>query len=421
MMKRLIMLMLSVLLLMPICALAEGVSLDETAVVANMPCSWQQGYAPVINGNTLTVQVPVKAEGMQRVTVTLLSEDETISPLRTQGVTANAYLNGSVRSATIQAQLRPGRVNGDYRCTLLLTGYRVDGTTVTNEFPFTLHIRDGRDPGEVRPVISGVDAPLTVGEGCALTATLTNKNVYAEITNLSLKVTDTTGDILPGGTDTLLLDDIPSGGTLAVSVPLLVRPTAQISTHQLRFDLSWTSLGQNKTWQETFTLPVTQEIRLEQGGVTLAPILLQGEMATLTLPLMNMGRGELRNVVVTLEMPGITERQSVLVGTISAGETKQARVTFTPGKTALGDYAGTVTVTAEDAYGNATSFALPVETAVEAAVPLKVQALEKKEEVRAPLWVTIALGGMDGVLLLICVIQGIVMGRKLRKMEEARL
>ncbi len=420
-MKKIFRLMLSALFLVPIFALADEIVLDGSAVTANMPCSYQQGYAPAVSGNTLTLHVPVRAEGMQRVTVTLHALNEAVSPLRTQDVTVTAYRSGSLYSATLQVQLRPGRVNGDYPMLLMLNGTKADGSAVSGEYPFTLHIRDGRSPGEVRPVISRVAAPLAVGESCTLTAALANENRYADITNLTLKITDPTGDVLPAGTDTLLLGDIPAGETLDVSVPLLVRPTAGVSTHQLRFDLTWTAIGQSGTWTETFTLPVTQEIRLEQGGVTLAPAIIQGEMATLTLPLMNMGRGEVRNVLATLDLPGAANRQSVLVGAIAPGETKQARITFTPGKSVLGDFSGTVTVTAEDAYGNATSFALPVETAVEEAPVLNVNALEQAEPAGLPLWVAIALGTACGVLLIACIVQGAVLRGKIRHLEEARL
>ena len=82
-------------------------------------------------------------------------------------------------------------------------------------------------------------------------------------------------------------------------------------------------------WKETFTVPVTQAIRLEQGGVQL-PTAIAGELSNMTLPLMNMGKGELRNVLVKLEIDGVLDAQSVLVGTVAAGETKQAKLIFTP-------------------------------------------------------------------------------------------
>ncbi len=421
-MKKVI-LLLAALFLIPIFALAEAsVALNETAVFSDMPCSWAQGYEPRIEGNTLILHVPVNASGVSRVSVAIMADFPEISPLKTQGVSVNGVREASgLYTATIKAALLRGRTNGDYRCKLVITGTTNAGKAIVREYPFTLHIRDGQPPTIApRPVITDVAASLTLGESGTLTLHLTNPSPHADLSGLTLKVTDPTGDILPSGTDTLLLSDIPAGGSAAISVPLTVRPTASVSLHPLRFDLSWTALGNSGTWQETFTLPVTQEIRLEQGGVSLAPTILQGELATLTLPLMNMGRGELRNVLVTLELSDLISRQSVLVGTLPAGETKQARLTFTPGKAAEGTYSGTITVTAEDAYGNETSFMLPVETTVEKAPELNIT-VPPLEEQRGLPGLTIGLAGGCVALMIACLLQGLILRRKIRTLEEARL
>ena len=291
------------------------------------------------------------------------------------------------------------------------------------EFPFVLHIRDGRKPEEnIRPVISNVDAALRVGEDCTLTAVLTNASQYADLTNLMLHVTDASGDVLPAGTDALLLSDMTAGSTQAVSVPLKVKADAAVSLHTLRFDLSWTALDAAGTWSESFTLPINQEIRLEQGGVQMASTILQGDMATLTIPLMNMGRADLNNVMATLSLPGITERQSVLVGTIAPGETKQAKLTFYPGTDALGLHQGTVTMTGEDAYGNMTTLTERVETTVEAPAPAVVVANGTMGEKAQPVtWMVILLGSSCCVLIILLMIDGTRLRKKIRKLEEERL
>ncbi len=535
-------LLLAALFLAPIWALAEpSVALDETAVVADMPCSWAQGYEPRVEGNTLILQVPVAATDMTRVTVALHADTPALSPLKTQGGYVTAYRNDQGEyNAQMKVTLVRGRINGDYPCTLRLTGTTKTGSTVRAEYPFILHIRDGKNPtGDLRPMLSDVsanlvsgstgnltlnmtnpsayaaltglvlkvteptgtilpagtdtlllpdlsagasmpvevplivkenapdalhaltltlqytaldangtwtetftipvlaadeetedngihpmlsdvDAALNVGEASVLSLELTNPSAHAEMTGITLKVTDATGDILPQGSDTLHLADVSAGETVSVQVPLTVRPTAAVSLHVLRFDIGYQAQEKSLTWSEAFTLPVNQEIRLEQGGVALSPTILQGELATLTLPLMNMGRGELRNVMVTLELPGITDRQSVLVGTIPAGETKQARLTFTPGKAVEGFFTGTATVSAEDAYGNDTSFVLPVETTVEKAPELNV-AIQAQDEQHDTWWLTLALAIGCGVLMFVCILQGMLLRRKIRKLEEARL
>ena len=91
-------------------------------------------------------------------------------------------------------------------------------------------------------------------------------------------------------------------------------------------------------------------------------------MATLTVPVMNTGCPELSNVMATLTLPGITETQSVLVGTLASGETKSAKLTFISGT-------------------------------------------DEKETQIFP-WLVIAFGAGCGVLLMICIIQGAVLREK---------
>ncbi|MBQ8555431.1 MAG: hypothetical protein IJ438_06085 [Clostridia bacterium] len=424
--KRFALLCMTALFLIPTFALAEGaITLDEAAVFGDMPCSWQQGYEPVITGNTLNVHVPLQVSGVSgKVTAALYVDDEAASPLKTQGVSAAAYRGDSgTYNTIIKATLVRGRVNGDYPCTLIFTGQGSDGTAIRGEYRFVLHIRDGRMPEEsLRPVISDVKADLRVGEDSALTFLLTNHSRHADLTSLTLRVTDASGDILPAGTDVLLLPDMAAGDVQTISIPLKVKTNAAVSLHTLKFDLSWTALDTPGTWTESFTLPVQQTLRLEQGGVQLATTLLQGEMATLTVPLMNLGRADLSNVMATLTLPGITERQSVLVGTLAPGETKQAKLTFIPGQSALGHYEGTLTITGEDAYGNTAAMTLPVETTVEEPVTITLNADGTQEEkAQTPPWLTIALGAGCGLLLLVCIIDGAVLRRKVRKLEEDRL
>ena len=417
---------MTALFLIPIFAFAKSsIGLNKTAVFGDMSCSWAQGYEPTLTGNTLIVLAPLEVDGISgSVKVELYADDAAISPLKTQGACTTAYRSeGGGYNATLKANLVKGRVNGDYPCTLVFTAKDSAGEIVRGEHHFVLHIRDGRKPDEtIRPVISDVDAAFHVGEDCTLTAVLTNPSQYADLTGMTLRVTDASGDILPAGTDVLLLPDMAAGTAQTISVPLKVKPNAAIALHTLKFDLSWTALDAAGTWSESFTLPVNQEIRLEQGGVQLATTILQSEMATLTVPVMNMGRADLSNVMATLTLPGITERQSVLVGTLAPGETKSAKLTFIPGANTLGLHQGTLTITGEDAYGNTTSMTVQVETTVEEPVVVAASSEGSQEDETQTLpWLVIALGAGCGVLLLVCIIQGAVLRKKIRKLEEDKL
>ena len=165
-------------------------------------------------------------------------------------------------------------------------------------------------------------------------------------------------------------------------------------------------------------VPVTQAIRLEQGGVQL-PTAIAGELGNMTLPLMNMGKGELRNVLVKLESDGVLNAQSVLVGTMAAGETKQAKLTYTPSLDSVGTHSGTVTITCEDAYGNTFSQTLEVTLTVDEPIP--EAELEPEEEKDKMSTGTIMLIILCVALVVGLVVQGTILTKKIHTLEEERL
>ena len=113
------------------------------------------------------------------------------------------------------------------------------------------------------------------------------------------------------------------------------------------------------------------------------------------------------------------DAQSVLVGTMAAGETKQAKLTFTPKLDSVGTHTGTVTVLCEDAYGNAFTQTLDVTLIVDEPIP-EVE-LQQEEEIEK-------MGTGTIVLIILCasmaaglVVQGAILTKKIHKLEEERL
>jgi len=107
------------------------------------------------------------------------------------------------------------------------------------------------------------------------------------------------------------------------------------------------------------------------------------------------------------------------VGTLAAGETKQAKLTFTPGLSSVGTHTGTVTLSCEDAYGNAFAQTLAVTLTVEEPIPeAQLQPEEEKEKPDT----------LTAVMIVLCVllaaglaVQGAILTGKLHKLEEERL
>lgn len=154
----------------------------------------------------------------------------------------------------------------------------------------------------------------------------------------------------------------------------------------------------------------------------MAPSVAAGDSISVTLPLMNMGKADVVNTLATVTLPGVTERQSVLVGTIQPGETRQAQLILSPAKDLEGDFDGELAVECTDQDGNKFSFSLPLHLKVTPPVlpAVSTDGADQKQEAKTPpvVW---ALAGGCGFLLVLLLTQGTLLRRKLHLLEEAKL
>ena len=108
-----------------------------------------------------------------------------------------------------------------------------------------------------------------------------------------------------------------------------------------------------------------------------------------------------------------------IVGTMAAGETKQAKLTYTPRLDSVGTHSGTVTITCEDAYGNTFSQTLEVTLTVDEPIP--EAELEPEEEKDKMSTGTIVLIILCVALVVGLVVQGTILTKKIHTLEEERL
>lgn len=87
-----------------------------------------------------------------------------------------------------------------------------------------------------------------------------------------------------------------------------------------------------------------------------------------------------------------------------------------------GDFSGTLTVEAADNDGNPTSLTLPICLTVEEQPVIATTQADApvQEEEKIP-YLTYGLAGGCALLLIICIVQGTVLRKKIRKLEEDRL
>lgn len=421
-MKRFICILLTILLVLSlsVTAFAAEIEIDQYAEIDGMSRSWYQGYSPTIKNHTMTLCLPIRAESCSGdITVSIALDDPNVFLLTSEPKEVTVSPKDGIYPVKLSLALERYRRNGDFPATITIKGTDESGKEIVETMPYVIRIRDGYGSHEtMEPVISDIVGDLNVGSDGSLSLTISNPTTTQSIMDGEITVTDSTGEILMSVSNRYLIPEILPGKSEVVTIPMTVKGNAAISQHALEVKLSYSCLGKDAEWKETFTIPVTQEIRLEQGGVQL-PTAIAGELGNMTLPLMNMGKGELRNVLVKLEADGVLDAQSVLVGTMAAGETKQAKLTFTPKLDSVGTHSGTVIMTCEDAYGNTFSQTLDVTLTVDEPIPEVELQQEVEKEKMSP--VTIVLIILCIALVAGLVVQGTVLTKKIHTLEEERL
>ena len=421
-MRKTICIFLTMLLVlsMSVTALAAEFELDQHSTIDGMNRSWYQGYAPSISYHKMTLCLPIRAEScVGDITVSLALDDPNVFVLSGEPKEVTVSPKNGIYPVKLVLPLEQYRRNGDYPATITIKGIDGNGKEIVETMHYIIRIRDGYGSHEtLEPMISDVVGNLDVGTDGSLSLTISNPTTTQSIMDGEITVTDSTGEILMSGSNRFLIPEILPGKSEVVTIPMTVKGNASISQHTLEVKFSYKVLGKDAERTESFTVPVTQAIRLEQGGVQL-PTAIAGELGNMTLPLMNMGKGELQNVLVKLEMDGVLDAQSVLVGTLAAGETKQAKLTFTPRLGSDGTHSGTVTITCEDAYGNAFSQTLDVTLTVDEPIPeVELQQEEEKEKMSP---VTIMLIILCVALVAGLAVQGTILTKKIHNLEEERL
>ena len=421
-MKKLTCFLLSMLLVivMAVPAFAAECEIDQHYTMDGMSRSWYQGYEATIKNHTMTLCVPLRAEKcVGEIKVSIALDDPNVFLLTSQSKEVTVSAKDDVYPVKLTLPLEHYRRNGDFPATITVKGVDASGKEVVYTVPYVIRIRDGYGSHEtVKPVISDITGKLDVGTDGSISLTITNPTTTLSIMDGEVTLTDASGDILVSGSNRVQVNEILPGKSEVVTIPAIVKGNASISQHIIDVTFSYKVLGTAAEHKETFTIPVTQSIRLEQGGAQLPPAI-AAELSNMTLPLMNMGKGDLLNVLVKLEIPGVIDAQSVLVGTMVAGETKQAKVTFTPRLESVGIHSGTVTVTCEDAYGNAFSQTLDVTLTVGEPIPeVELWQEEEKEKISTG---TIVLIILCLVLAVGLTVQGAILTKKIHKLEEERL
>lgn len=261
---------------------------------------------------------------------------------------------------------------------------------------------------------------ITPSQTATLEIKFKNYSKTKALYNIKLSVNDETGEIETEGMPTEYIESIKASGTYTWKISLKALNTAQIGEHKLTVTAEYEDeYFTPYTATDIVGVTVRQSVGLDYDGIILPEKVIQGDTSTMEVSFMNTGKTDLRNVKLTFEIDGLQSGGALFVGEIPAGESASGSANLRVSADKLGETAGTVTLSYEDAFSETYTQTIDVATVIEKKT--ETTQPEKEEEKKNALWwlflvIGLAVGGTVGFA-----VPTAVNNAKKRKEDELRL
>lgn len=320
----------------------------------------------IYSGRTYTWELTVKAtekatDGNHAVTVSAEYETESGGSGNSSD-TLNINVKGKTEEETKQNNSSPR---------LMVTGYEVENGFISPDSSATLKV------------------------------TIKNTNSNKAVSNIKLTLGDESGEIKPDGMGTKYVSAVGAGGEYVWTVKLTAANTAAANEHKLNLSMEYEDENHSPySATDTLLVQVRQAASLDYSGAQLPVKVIQGNVTTVALTLMNTGKSTLYNCMFEFNVEGLNGGGSTFVGTINAGESGTGNANMRVSKEVLGKVNGTITISYEDDYGEKYTKTVDVSTVIEEKVEL-TDTLNEEEEKQNNLWwlfllIGLAVGGALG-------------------------
>lgn len=266
------------------------------------------------------------------------------------------------------------------------------------------------------------DEYCSAGEYGVVRIHIKNMSASQEAYSLLFTLNGDPDTIIPTGDSGVYLEELPRGGETDIEFSVFIRANVPAGYIPVNITAAYeTRSGGETSAQMTVYLPVRQDIRLETGGAVLPQFITEGSAGSCAVECMNLGKTEVYNVSMTLELKGLAEGVTSLIGNIPSGESRTGRITanaYAPDGV-YGEQTGNVTITWEDEAGIVYSKTLPVSTVIREKVE-QTAAETDGDEADRPVWLLSAAAAAGG-LTFGCITVYTVMRARQRKRDEKLL
>ena len=177
--------------------------------------------------------------------------------------------------------------------------------------------------------------------------------------------------------------------------------------------------------EDVIIVDVVQPVKLSYTQPDFPQKVTEGDTFSFSMDLMNTGKTDIYNALLTFDIENITSGSSLLVGTVTEGGTEEAKTNFRVDTEITGDSAGTITLTYEDSRGREYEESFEISTFIQKKAIVVSQTEDDTSETLAEdlkKWkiAFYACGGLS-VILLITVIVTIIRCRKIKSEYEMKL
>ena len=346
-------------------------AIDNENLYPGMDQPYSSGYMPAVAGGSASIVLPlVPAQELQggSINITVDLGDASSSPFvfqnydKTVGLKEHMVNNGAGRAKACLVELNlplaEGRLSGRYPVTVSVQGQVQGGAQFTQAFTLYVTVTDGIDPnapvaqdpgdadapaggtgggggaggGEAKPkpkvMLGGYSvnpSPVLAGQEFGLSVTLQNTSDSQPIKNMKVTVSGETADIIPmGETNSFYFKKVAKQESAAIDTRLMVQQTAEPKPQKILLHVEYEGDGGTEvTSDESIVIQVKQPVRIEYDEPEIPQEVNAGDTMSVSMNVMNMGKGTVYNVRAEVEAPGLVPEGSLFLGNLESGAAKK--------------------------------------------------------------------------------------------------
>lgn len=424
-------------------------TIDNNNLYPGMDKPYSGGYMPTVANGVADIILPlVSSQELQGNSINMTVDlgdaasspfvfqnyDKTI-PLADHSVnsgagTAKAYL------VDLSLPLTGERINGRYPVIINVQGQVKGGSQFTQAFTVYVTITDGIDPNatpEPEPTpeppaeeqtapqpkamianYSVTPSPVLAGQEFDLSVTLQNTNESQPMRNVKVTISGETADVIPmDKTNSFYFKKIGTKDTVSINTKMMVQQTAEPKPQKILLHIEYEGDKQAAfTSDESIVIQVKQPMRIEFDEPEIPKEVNAGDTLSVSLNVMNMGKGKAYNVRVEIEAPGLVPEGSMFLGNLDSGASKKGDLYVFVGTLdsdngntdyKYGPTSGKITISYEDEFGEVSTQEIDFTTNINPPVINAPQEEEEeKPQTQSQWWISViilgaVIGGIFGV------------------------